>query len=125
MTDFSLDNEMNIYVTARLISKVTNGPIKDSDYSVKLFDKDQFDDDFLGESQPDEEGVVTFSIDNAQFGDFLQLESRPDFYFVVFKNETEIFRSKVMEDVDLEAKHNDFKMGKGEMIDLGSFLVDR
>jgi hypothetical protein len=40
----------------------------------------------------------------------------------VYKSGQEIFRSKVMEDVHVEAIEN-FKMGKGEMIDLGTFLI--
>ncbi|MEO5647433.1 MAG: hypothetical protein ABIQ56_03665, partial [Chitinophagaceae bacterium] len=62
--------------------------------------------------------------DNTQFGDLAKLEARPDFYFVVYKHKKEIFRSRVMDDVDLDSTHNSFKMGQGEIIDLGSFLID-
>jgi hypothetical protein len=121
--DFSLDDEMDIKVKARLIGKGHNSALT-GDYTVKLFDKDLFDDDFLGESRPDEDGVVTFTIDSTQFGDLAKMEDRPDFYFVVYKHKEEIFRSKVLEDVDLESLHQQFKMGEGEIVDLGTFLVD-
>lgn len=51
------------------------------------------------------------------------IEDKPDFYFVLYKHKEEIFKTKVLEDLDLEAMKN-FKMGEGEVIDLGTFLVD-
>ena len=45
------------------------------------------------------------------------------FYFVVYKNREEIFKEKVLEDLNIETIQK-FKMGEGEVIDLGTFLVD-
>ncbi len=121
--DFSLDDDIDIKVKARLIGKGHDGPLTGDTYSVKLFDKDMFDDDFLGETKPDDDGVVTFSIDSTAFGDIAKLEERPDFYFIVYKHKEEIFRSKVMDDIDLDSTHTKFKMGEGEIVDLGTFLI--
>ena len=122
--DLSLDNEMDIKVKARLIGKGHDGPLDGAaGYTVRLFDKDQFDDDFLGEERPNENGEVIFTIDAKAFGDFARVESTPDLYFTVYKHQEEIFSSKVLADVDLENSDQKFKMGEGAIIDLGTFLV--
>ena len=46
-----------------------------------------------------------------------------NFYFVLYRDGAPIHESKVMEDVDVDAIDS-FKMGTGEVIDLGTFLVD-
>ncbi len=124
MAKFALGKEMNIEVSARLIARGTDTPLTGNEYRVRLFDKDFFDDDFLGESGLDGNGKIHISFSPPKFDrrDPIK-ETSLDFYFVLFKNDTEIFRSKVMNDVDVEAIEA-FRMGKGEMIDLGTFLVD-
>ena len=124
MSKFSLGKEMDITVSARLIARGDDIPLSGSAYTVRLFDKDFFDDDFLGESAIGPNGRVTIRFSPERFDrkDPIK-ETSLDFYFVLFKNGKEIFRSKVMEDVDVEALEQ-FRMGKGEMIDLGTFLVD-
>lgn len=124
MAKMGLNKEMNIEVTARLIAKGSDRPVTGKEFIVKLFDKDFFDDDFLGQSGLDDNGQlhITFNPSRLDAGDPIK-ESSLDFYFVVFKNEVEIFRSKVMEDVDVDAVEQ-FKMGEGELINLGTFLID-
>jgi hypothetical protein len=124
MAKMGLNEEMNIEVTARLIAKGSDSPVTGKEYIVKLFDKDFFDDDFLGQSGLDDNGQlhITFNPSRLDAGDPIK-ESSLDFYFVVFKNDLEIFRSKVMEDVDVNAVEQ-FKMGEGELINLGTFLID-
>lgn len=92
-------------------------------YKVRLFDKDVFDDDYIGESGLDANGVAHIAFTHDAFDDLGGIEDRPDFYFVVVKNDVQIFQSKVMEEIDLEAMEQ-FKMGRGEVIDLGTFLVE-
>jgi len=121
MSDFSLSNDMNLAVTARFISKGNDAAITGEAYTVRLYDKDIFEDDFLGESTLDENGIAKISFNHSSFSDW-NTDDKPDFYFVVFKNKKEIFKSKVMEDLDLEAIEK-FKMGEGEIIDLGTFLI--
>ena len=123
MSDFSLDPEMQIEVYARFISKGTGEALTGEDYTVRLFDKDLFDADFLGESGLDHNGFSKIGFAPTAFGDLVKLEQFPDLYFVLYKNGAVIFKSKVMEDVDLSAVEQ-YKKGEGEVINLGIFLVD-
>ncbi|RTL56334.1 MAG: hypothetical protein EKK37_17855 [Sphingobacteriales bacterium] len=124
MTNFSLNPDMNIEVTARLIAKGSDAPVSGKAYNVRLYDKDFFEDDFLGEASPDENGQVkiSFNPDDFDTQDVLK-EASLDFYFVVYKQDEEIFRSKVMEDIPVE-RFEKFKMGEGEIFDLGTFLIE-
>ena len=123
-SSFSLGKEMSIEVKARLIAKGSDAPVTGDDFVVKLFDKDFFDDDYLGEASPDEDGRVSIIFNPEAFDRKDPIREKSlDFYFVVYKNGLVIFRSKVMEHVDVDAIET-FKMGEGEVIDLGSFLID-
>ncbi len=118
-----LGPEMRMTVTARLIEKGADQPLTGKDYSVRLFDKDFFDDDFLGEARPDEDGRIHISFDPAAFDRRDPIREKSlDFYFVVYHHDQPIFRSKVMEDVNTEAVET-FNMGEGDIVDLGSFLI--
>jgi hypothetical protein len=124
MSKFSLGKEMSIEVTARLIAKGSDTPVTGDDFVVKLYDKDFFDDDYLGEASPDDNGRVTILFQPEAFDRKDPIREKSlDFYFVVFKKGLVIFRSKVMEHVDVDAIET-FKMGEGEVIDLGSFLIE-
>jgi hypothetical protein len=112
---------MNLVVTARFISIGDDAAVTGEAYTVRLYDKDIFEDDFLGESTLDENGIAKISFNHASFSNW-NTDTKPDFYFVVFKNRNEIFKSKVMQDLDVEAIQK-FKMGEGEIIDLGTFLI--
>jgi len=122
MSDLSLSNNMNMQVTARFIAKGADEPLTGLAYRMRLFDKDVFDDDYLGESTLDSNGVATISFAHAAFSDLGSIEKMPDFYFVVVKNGVQIFESEVMANIDVDAIEK-FKMGTGEVIDLGTFLV--
>lgn len=122
MTDLSLNKDMNLEVTARFISKGNDQPLTGDTYLVRLYDKDVFEDDFLGESTLDENGVAKISFNHSSFSNWNK-DTKPDFYFVVFKHKKEIFKSKVLEDLDVEAIEK-FKMGEGEVIDLGTYLIE-
>ncbi len=123
MTKFSLNDEMNIEVRVLLIAKGSDEPVSGNEYTVRLFDKDIFNDDFLGESSPNEEGLATFTITEKDFSGFAKLDDKPDFYFVVYKNNLPIFKSRVMKNLDL-TNFEEFKMTEGEVVDLGTFLID-
>jgi hypothetical protein len=123
MSDFSLSSQPKIEVTIRIIAKGSDAPLTGDAYKLRLFDKDVFDDDYIGESGLDANGVAHISFTHDAFDDLGNLEDKPDFYFVVVKDGKQIFESKVMEEVDLEAVEQ-FKMGRGEVIDLGTFLVE-
>ena len=122
MSPLDLSRAMNIEVTARLIEKGSDMPLHGSDYSVRLYDRDFFEDDFLGESGLDVNGRALIVFNPASVNrNAVVHENSLDFYFTVFKKGKMIFRSPVMRDI---ASMEEFRMGEGEQIDLGSFLVD-
>ena len=123
MPSFALNKEMNIEVKVRLIRKGDDEPLTGKEFKVRLYDSDIFNDDFLGESVPDEEGLAKFIFSQGDFSKPVRLEKKPDFYFVVYKDDQSIYKSKVMSNLDL-SNVEEFIMKEGEVIDLGTFLVD-
>ncbi len=122
MSDLSLNNDMNMQVTARFIAKGVDAPLTGDAYKMRLFDKDIFDDDYIGESGLDSNGVAKINFTHTAFSDLGNSETMPDFYFVVVKDGKQIFESKIVNDIDVDAVEK-FKMGEGEVMDLGTFLV--
>jgi hypothetical protein len=117
-----LDREMCIVVQARLIAKGSDAPMTGEAYKVRLFDRDFMQDEYLGESALDKNGVasIEFAIKDMNRG---PLDDKwPDFFFVVYKGDKVIFQSQVMENVDIDSIEH-YEKGKGEVIDLGTFLV--
>jgi len=113
---------MTVEVKATFIAKGKDAPVTGDQYIVRLYDKDVFGDDYLGESQLNEAGEARI-VCNKNFGNPLTLDILPDFYFVLYYNKVPVFQSKVMEDVDLQTLEN-YKPGEGEVIDLGTFLIE-
>ncbi len=123
MPSIALNKEMNIEVKVRLIGKGDNEPLTGNEYIVRLYDKDIFNDDYLGESSPDGSGIAKFLFSQGDFSKPAKLDNKPDFYFVVFRNSTNIFQSKVMSNIYL-SDFEEFVMREGKVIDLGTFLID-
>ena len=122
MSKLDLAHDMNIEVTARLIEKGTDKPLHGNAFRVRLYDRDFFEDDFLGESGLDHDGHALILFNPAQVNrNALIHEDSLDFYFTVFHHDRLIFRSQVMRNI---AALEEFRMGEGEQIDLGTFLVD-
>lgn len=124
MSDFKLSKEPNIIVTARFIAKGEDKPLTGDSYTVRLYDRDTIDDDFLGESKLDAEGRIRISFAHDLFiSDDVFIENQPDFYFVIVRNNHLVFQTKVLEEISLEDIQQ-FRMGQGEVVDLGTFLVN-
>lgn len=123
MSNFSLDADMKIEVKASFIQKGSDAPLTGSDYEFRLYEKDLMEDDYLGVSGLDEQGVARVVFKHKDYMDFLNPETNPDLYFALYKGEALVFQSKVMRDIDLEGLEK-FKMGEGEIVDLGTFLVE-
>jgi len=123
MASLALNEEMNIEVKVRLIGKGDDEPLSGNDFTVRLYDKDIFNDDYLGESIPDQEGVARFLFSKGDFSRPMNSEGKPDFYFVVYHKGKQIFKSVVMTNLDL-SDIEEFIMKEGEVIDLGTFLID-
>lgn len=117
-----LNEEVNLEVQLRLIGRGKDEPIHAKSYSVRLYDKDVFDDDFLGESRPDKDGLVKFVFTEKDFTSPLGLDKQPDFYFLVFKDGKSVFQSRVMANLDL-SDVSTFINNEGNLIDLGTFLI--
>lgn len=123
MSNFSLNEDINIEVKASFIAKGSDAPLTGEGYEFRLFEKDLMEDDYLGKSALDENGVAKVSFKHGDYMDFLNPEVNPDLYFALYKNESLIFQSPVMPDLDLDTVEK-FKMGEGEVVDLGTFLVE-
>jgi hypothetical protein len=124
MTDFTLNKEPDLVVTARFIEKGEDRALSGDGYTVRLYDRDIADDDFLGESRLDAEGHIRIAFAHDAFvNDAAFKEAKPDFYFMIMKEGQPVYTTKVMEDLSIEDLQQ-FKMGEGDMVDLGSFLVD-
>jgi hypothetical protein len=123
MSGLSLNNEMNIEVRVLLIAKGTDDPVTGDEYTVRLFDQDIFNDDFLGESSLDKNGLAKFLLMKKHFEGFARLDEKPDFYFVVYRSGKGIFKSRVMKNLDL-SDIEEFRMKEGEVVDLGTFLIE-
>lgn len=123
MSKFSLDKDMNIEVKATFISTGENIPVTGEAYTLRLFDKDVFEDDYLGESSLDAHGEARIVFGHKAFGNAFNLEKLPDFYFVLYNNNVPVFKSKIMQDLNLSMLEN-YQPGEGEIVDLGTFLVE-
>lgn len=124
MSDFTLNKEPDLIVTARFIEKGDDAPLHGDDYTVRLYDRDIADDDFLGESRLDADGHIRIAFAHDAFvNDAAFNEARPDFYFMIMKSGKAVYTTKVLEELSIEDLQQ-FRMGEGEVVDLGSFLVD-
>jgi hypothetical protein len=124
MTDFTLNKEPDLVVTARFIEKGEDRALSGDGFTVRLYDRDIADDDFLGESRLDAEGHIRIAFAHDAFvNDVAFKEAKPDFYFMIMKEGQPVYTTKVMEDLSIEDLQQ-FKMGEGDIVDLGSFLVD-
>lgn len=123
MPSIELNDEINLIVQVRLIGRGKDQPVTGNEFKVRLYDKDIFNDDFLGESKTNEDGLAKFIFTQKDFKKPMGLDQKPDFYFVVYQNDEVIFKSKVMSNLDISNIEN-FVMSEGELIDLGTFLID-
>lgn len=117
--------EIMITAKVRFLHRGSNHPVKGSQYTARLYDKDLFsDDDYLGHAQLNEEGEAHIhfyptDITNHDLG----FERIPDLYILLFNGNTVHFQTKVWENVDInEIGKLDHK--EGQVIDFGTFLID-
>lgn len=123
MSDFTLNKEPDLIVTARFIIKGNDKPLYGDAFTVRLYDRDIIDDDYLGESRLDEDGHIRIAFAHDAFvNDAAFNEAKPDFYFVVLKNGQSVFTTKVLEELSIEDLQQ-FRMGEGEVLNLGTFLI--
>ena len=123
MSEFSLNPEMNIEVIGRFMLKGSGEALTGDAYTVRLFDKDIFDSEFIGESGLDSNGYAKIIFEPSAFSNLANIDTFPDLYFVVYKDGAIIYKSKVMEDVNIDAIEK-YQKGEGEVIDLGTYLLE-
>lgn len=111
-----------ITLSAKFIDHINKLPLS-GDYITKLYDKDVFDDDFLGESRLDNNGKVQikFRMDQMRSMDS-PMEKHPDLYFILVKNNQVIYKSNIIKDLDLD-QTTDFTLEVGKSYDLGTFVI--
>ncbi len=116
-----MEQIFNLHVNFQ--KKGTDSPLTGNDYSVRFFDKDLVEDDFLGTSLLDEEGHATIYLTQSKFrSKDSPLEQYPDIYFKVYRNGEEIFKSPVVVNIQLK-KVSEFDMSTGTHFNLGTFLI--
>ena len=123
MDKFSLDEEMVIEIRVTFIAKGSDRPLFGDEYLLRLFDKDYFGEDFLGESKLNEAGEGRITLSGESFRNSFNNEILPDFYFVLYHNKIPVFQSKVVEELNPEILEQ-YRPGEGEVIDLGTYLVE-
>ncbi|MEO9020509.1 MAG: hypothetical protein ABI237_15755 [Ginsengibacter sp.] len=83
MNSVELSKQVSIEVKVRLIGKGNDETMAGNAISVTPYDKDGVNDDFLEGSMPDEEGLAKFVISKSDFSGTLNVDDKPDFYFMV------------------------------------------
>jgi hypothetical protein len=93
-----------IYKVTATFQNAGGGPVTGPGIEAGLRDKDRFFDDKLGVCTLNDRGEAEF-IFTAEDIDSIDSrgETRPDLYFVLWRNGEEIFRSEVFANVDFDA----------------------
>ena len=100
-------------------------PLTGEAYKVSLLDEDHLFDDKLGECGIDSNGTAKFLFSVADIFSIDSPEERkPEIYFVVRRDGTEIFRSDVFHEVDFDAVDPVTKRPKGLTKEFGPFKID-
>ncbi len=115
--------EIKLTVKARFIKKGSDTPLHGKQYTVRLYDRDIFEDDYLGHAPLNENGEahISFYPHQISSGDS-PLETLPDLYLLLFDGDTVHFQTKVWDNVDFD-KMGKLDFNEGEVIDFGTFLV--
>ncbi|MCO5286314.1 MAG: hypothetical protein M9898_07875 [Chitinophagaceae bacterium] len=117
-----LNKEPNLILQVRLVRKGDDRLVSGPKFKVRLYDKDVFNDDYLGESGV-KDGFAEFTLTPGDYKGPAGLDEKPDFYFVVYHDGKEVFRSRVMQDLDISDMGR-FISTEGHVVDLGTFLID-
>jgi len=125
-TDFKATDRWDIQV--KLIDKKTKRPITGDNFTVRFYDKDDLENDFLGEGKVDSSGVadIRFDVSLMQAGAENKKdknETMPDLFFDLLDNGKVVFTSKVLNNVNFE-RNASFDLKDGKEINFGTFLID-
>ena len=111
--------EKVLIVGARFYEKKTNKPITGNSFVARVFDKDLFIDDPMGQDHLDSNGDMRLCCDledtTRRDGLLKIMEGRPEVYVVLEKNGKEVFRSQPV--------RPKLHKGKKQELNLGVFKV--
>lgn len=115
--------EEKINIQVRLLYKDSKAAITGEHYSVQFHDEDLIQDDDLGSSGLDGNGIACTTFVNSDFQSAdSPLEKYPDLYFTLHKDGNEIYKSPVCSNMDVRTV-GDFEKD-GWNFDLGTFLIE-
>ncbi len=119
------DMTSGIYKVTATFQNTSGGPVTGQGIEAGLRDKDRFFDDKLGVCTLNSRGEAEF-IFTAEDIDSIDSrgETRPDLYFVLWRNGEEIFQSEVFENVDFDAVDPVTGRKKGLTQAFGPFSVN-
>lgn len=107
-----------IVIKAKFVNQ-SGTPFIGHEYSVKLYDMDCLFVDYLGFDTLDKEGIGYISFDVEDIKSWNSpFETKPDFYFILYKNDKEIGRSSVIKNYDLNVRSN-----SGGRINIGEIKI--
>ena len=113
-----------IRLKINLVKESTRKPIADKGYKIHFWDHDIVKDDYLGSTVPDEQGNAVLKLKRADFRSLdSPFEKKPDIYFTVEKDHSLIYKSPVLENINIDEAYdyNDFTEF---CYDLGIFTVN-
>lgn len=115
--------DRRVTVTAKFINARSQSPLNGDNYEFRLFDKDLITDDFLGVSKLNTEGEAKLSFGMDKFNSLdSPMETKPDLWFRLMNGDQEVYRSKVIENIDL-TKYGDLTVEGGYTFDLGTYII--
>ncbi|MBI3133963.1 MAG: hypothetical protein HYZ14_04735 [Bacteroidetes bacterium] len=115
--------EKLVNIHAWLLHKSDNLPVSGERYKVRFYDKDFIQDDFLGESVPDQNGHVIVTVVRDDFSASESFsEKYPDVYFEIFADQQLIFKSTIFRNLHLE-ETEDMPASEGLHFNLGTFII--
>ncbi len=117
------DLELKVTVHVRFYDGGHECPLTGENYVVYLYDRDLFEDDYLGYSYLNEKGEATILFDTGAIKSIdSPLENYPDLYCVLCRNGRTVFQTNIVKDLDLE-QYSYFDTRHGWHVNLGTFLV--
>lgn len=113
-----------LYKVIATFESASGEPLSGSGYVARVFDKDPVVDDALGSSTLDEAGTASFLFSRLEFNTAdTPLETKPDLYFTLERDDVEVFRSCVTWNLDFGAVDPVTQTSKERTQQFGPFRV--
>lgn len=116
--------EIKLTVKARFIQKGEDKPLHGKQYIVRLYDRDIFEDDYLGKSELNLNGEAHITFYPSQISSWdSAFEKLPDLFLLLFDDNLVHFQTDIWDNADFD-KLGKLNYQEGEVLDFGTFLVD-